>query len=53
MKRKLITRTVLVLACVNFILSIWFSQYIVTGWLLYLYVMGSFALMCLAMVIGE
>jgi len=32
------------LALLNFMASIWFAQYIVTGWLIALYVLGSFAL---------
>jgi hypothetical protein len=34
----------------NFIASIWFAQYIITGWLVALYVLGSFALACVAMI---
>ncbi len=32
------------LALANFVASIWFAQYIITGWLVGLYVLGSFAL---------
>lgn len=37
----------------NFAACIWFAQYITTGWLIYLYVVGSFALMCAAMIFTE
>ena len=37
------------LALANFAASIWFAQYIITGWLIALYVLGSFALALVAM----
>ena len=35
---------ILGVALVNFAASIWFAQYIITGWLIALYVLGSFSL---------
>jgi hypothetical protein len=52
-KRTLLTRAILGLAVVNFVLAVWFAQYITTGWLIYTYVIGSFVLMGAAMVVAE
>ena len=38
---------------VNFTASVWFAQYIVTGWLIALYVLGSFALTLVSMAFAE
>jgi hypothetical protein len=46
-------RGVMGLALVNFVASIWFAQYIVTGWLIALYVLGSFALALMSMLVVE
>jgi len=37
-------RGVMGLALANFLASIWFAHYIVTGWLIGLYVLGSFTI---------
>lgn len=47
------SRGLLVLVCANFAACIWFAQYIVTGWLIYTYVVGSFALLCAGVVMAE
>ena len=41
---KWVKRGVMGVALANFMGSIWFAQYIITGWLIALYVLGSFAL---------
>lgn len=53
MTRKIITRVFLAVAIVNFAAMFWFAQYVVSGWLIYLYVVGSFTLWCLGMVMFE
>jgi hypothetical protein len=40
-------------AVANFVASIWFAQYIITGWLIALYVLGSFAIALVAMMWTE
>jgi len=42
-------RGIMGVALVNFMASIWFAQHIITGWLIALYVLGSFALACMSM----
>lgn len=44
---------VLIAVMVNFAAMCWFAQYFTTGWILYVYVVGSFAVLCLAMVFTE
>jgi hypothetical protein len=46
-------RSVLVAALVNFAAMFWFAQYLVSGWLVYLYMVGSLAVLCLVMVVAE
>ncbi len=46
---KWATRGIMVVTLANFAASIWFAQYIVTGWLIALYVIGSFALALVSM----
>ena len=46
-------RGIMVVALANFVASIWFSQYIITGWLIALYVLGSFALAIVSIAFGE
>jgi hypothetical protein len=41
---KWLFRGIMGVALANFAASIWFAQYIITGWLIALYVLGSFAL---------
>jgi hypothetical protein len=36
-------------ALANFVASIWFAQYIITGWLIALYVLGSFSVALMSM----
>jgi hypothetical protein len=43
-------RGIMGVALANFIASIWFAQYIITGWLIALYVLGGFALACMSMI---
>jgi hypothetical protein len=45
---KGVKRGIMVVAFANFIASIWFAQYIITGWLIAVYVLGSFALACVS-----
>jgi hypothetical protein len=40
-------------ALANFVASIWFAQYIVTGWLIALYVFGSFTLAIMSTLVAE
>jgi hypothetical protein len=44
--KKWVVRIILGLSVVNFVLSIWFSQYVTNMWLLFFYVIGSLLLMC-------
>jgi len=41
---KWVKRGIMAVFLVNFVASIWFAQYVITGWLVALYVLGSFAL---------
>lgn len=50
---KWFKRAVLIAAMANFASCIWFSQYIISGWLIYLYVVGSWALLMFAVVWAE
>jgi hypothetical protein len=50
---KWVKRGAMGLGLANFVASIWFAQYIVTGWLIALYVLGSFALALLTMLWTE
>jgi hypothetical protein len=47
--REVLKLGVMVVATTNFMASIWFAQYTITGWLIALYVLGSFALACVSM----
>jgi hypothetical protein len=46
---KWVKRGIMGVALANFVASIWFAQYIITGWLIALYVLGSFSLGLLSM----
>lgn len=50
---KWVMRSVMGLALANFVASIWFAQYIVTGWLIALYVLGSFAFALMSMLLVD
>jgi hypothetical protein len=50
---KWVKRGIMAAALGNFIASIWFAQYVVTGWLIALYVLGSFTVALVAMVWAE
>lgn len=50
---KKLSRVFLIATMINFAACIWFSQYIISGWLIYSYVIGSFALFCAGVVIAE
>jgi hypothetical protein len=43
----------MVVALANFVASIWFAQYIIAGWLIALYVLGSFALAIVSITFAE
>ena len=40
-------------ALANFVASIWFAQHIITGWVIGLYVLGSFAVALVAIAWAE
>jgi hypothetical protein len=40
-------------ALANFVASFWFAQYIITGWLIAVYVLGSFALALVSIAFAE
>jgi hypothetical protein len=46
---KWVKRGIMGVALANFVASIWFAQYIITGWLIALYVLGSFSLGLISM----
>src|SRR3954463_121623 len=50
---KWVKRGIMGVALANFVASIWFAQYIITGWLIALYVLGSFAVALVSMTLGE
>jgi hypothetical protein len=50
---KWVARCAMGVALINFVASIWFAQYIITGWLIALYVLGSFALALVSMLFVE
>jgi hypothetical protein len=50
---KWVKRGVMGVALANFMASIWFAQYIVAGWLIALYVFGSFSLALVSMLVAE
>lgn len=53
MRKKLITRGLLVLATLNFVACFWFAQYVPEGLPVYAYVVGSFMLWTFALVGAE
>jgi hypothetical protein len=46
-------RGLMAVTLINFVACIWFAQYIVTGWLVGLYVLGSLALAIGGMILAE
>jgi hypothetical protein len=48
-----IKRGVMAATLANFIACIWFAQYVVTGWLIGLYVLGGLALAIGGMILAE
>jgi hypothetical protein len=50
---KWVSRCAMGVALVNLVASIWFAQYIITGWLIALYVLGSFGLAVVSMLFAE
>jgi hypothetical protein len=46
---KWLVRGIMIAALVNVMASIWFAQYIINGWLVALYVLGSFTLALMSM----
>jgi hypothetical protein len=50
---KWVKRGIMALAIVNFVASIWFAQYLITGWVIALYVLGSFALVMASIAFAE
>jgi hypothetical protein len=46
---KWVKRGIMGVALANFAASIWFAQYIITGWLIAPYVLGSFSVALMSM----